>query len=74
MRRETFVAEYAALTAAARWTGGRLFFADEARFQADTDLRNKLVLQGVPALVDSSSRDGARRPVTIRRCVWNPAR
>ena len=55
MRREAFVAEYVALTAAARRTGAKIFFADEAHFQADADLRGKWVLKGEPALVDSTS-------------------
>ena len=53
-RREAFVGEYAALVAAAR-EGTKIFFADEAHFQADADLRGKWVLQGKPALVDSTS-------------------
>ena len=55
VRREAFVGEYGALTAAARRTGVKLFCADEAHFRADGDLRGKWVLQGEPALVDSSS-------------------
>ena len=55
MRRETFVAEYGALRAAARRTGTKIFFADEAHFRADADLRGKWVLKGEPALVDSTS-------------------
>ena len=35
VRREAFVSEYAALTAAARRTGVKIFFADEAHFRAD---------------------------------------
>ena len=54
VRREAFVAEYAALTAAARRSGAKIFFADEAHFQADADLRSKWVLKGEPALVDST--------------------
>ena len=54
-RREAFVAEYVALTAAARRTGAKIFFADEAHFQADADLRGKWVLKGEPALVGSTS-------------------
>ena len=46
---------YAALTAAARRTGVKIFFADEAHFRADADLRGKWVLKGEPALVDSTS-------------------
>ena len=55
VRREAFVAEYAALTAAARRTGGKIFFADEAHCRADADLRGKWALKGEPALVDSTS-------------------
>ena len=55
MRREALVKEYAALTAAARRTGTKIFFADEAHFRADADLRGKWVLKGVPALVGSTS-------------------
>ena len=54
-RREAFVGEYAALRVAAARTGTRIFFADEAHFQADADLRGKWVLKGEPALVDSTS-------------------
>ena len=55
VRREAFVSEYAALTVAARRTGAKIFFADEAHFRADGDLRGKWVLKGEPALVDSTS-------------------
>ena len=54
-RGEAFVAEYAALVAASRRTGARIFFADEAHFRADADLRGKWVLKGELALVDSTS-------------------
>ena len=36
-RREAFVAEYVALTAAAHGNESKIFFADEAHFQADAD-------------------------------------
>ena len=55
VRREAFVGEYVALMAAARRTGAKIFFADEAHFRADADLRGKWVLKGEPALVDSTS-------------------
>ena len=55
VRREAFVAEYTALAAAARGTGAKIFFADEAHFQADADLLGKWVLKGEPALADSTS-------------------
>ena len=54
-RREAFVAEYAALREEAQQTGAKVFFADEAHFRADAELRGKWVLKGEPALVDSTS-------------------
>ena len=53
--RGCFVAKCAALRQGARLTGGKIFFADEANFRADAELRSKWVLKGEPALVDSSS-------------------
>ena len=49
------MAEYAALSDEARRFGAKIFFADEAHFRADAELRGKWVLRGEPALVDSSS-------------------
>ena len=54
-KRETFVAEYAALAFQAQKAGEKVFFADEAHFRADAKLRSKWVLKGEPALVDSTS-------------------
>ena len=54
-KREYFVAEYGALWDEAERTGGKIFFADEAHFRADAELRGKWVLKGTPALVDSTS-------------------
>ena len=54
-KRESFAAEYAALWDEAERTGGKIFFADEAHFRADAELRGKWVLKGTPALVDSTS-------------------
>ena len=54
-RRAVFVREYALLRAAAATTGAKIFFADEAHFYADADLRGTWVLKGEPALVDSTS-------------------
>ena len=54
-KREAFVAEYAALWDEAGRNGVKIFFADEAHFRADAELRGKWVLKGEPALVDSSS-------------------
>ena len=52
---EAFVAEYAALWHEAHRSGTKIFFADEAHFRGDAELRGKWVLRGEPALVDSSS-------------------
>ena len=54
-RREAFVAEYAALREESIRTGAKIFFADEAHFRADAELRGKWALKGEPALVDLSS-------------------
>ena len=54
-KRETFVAEYAALVDEAQQVGAKVFCVDEAHFRADGDLRGKWVLKGEPALVDSTS-------------------
>ena len=53
-KREAFVAEYAALAYQAQESGEKVFFADEAHFRADAELRGKWVLKGDPALVDST--------------------
>ena len=55
VRRAEFVREYALLWAVAQTSGATIFFADEAHFYADADLRGKWVLKGEPALVDSTS-------------------
>ena len=49
------MSEYSDLATAARWTGAKRSFADEANFQADGDLRGKCVLKGEPALVGSTT-------------------
>ena len=54
-KREAFVAEYTALRDEAQRTEARIFFADEAHFRADAELRGKWVMRGKPALVDSNS-------------------
>ena len=55
VKREAFVAAYAALLAEAQQAEAKVFFADEAHFRADADLRGEWVLKGEPALVDSTS-------------------
>ena len=54
-RRAAFVAEYAVPTAEARRIRAKIFFAYEAHFQVDGELRGEWVSQGGPALVDSTS-------------------
>ena len=54
-KRKSFVEEYAALWEEAQRTEARIFFADEAHFRADAELRGKWVLRGKPELVDSNS-------------------
>ena len=49
------MAEYAALRDEAWRTEARIFFADEAHFRADAELRGEWVLKGRPALVESTS-------------------
>ena len=49
------MAEYAALSEGAQRTGAKTFFADQAHFRADAELGGKWVLQGKPALVESTS-------------------
>ena len=55
VKREALVAEYATLADEVGRTGGKIFFADEAHFRADAELRGKWVLKGEPALVESTS-------------------
>jgi len=54
-KRAAFVAEYAVMWEESQGTGARIFFADEAHFRADAELRGKWVQKGEPALVDSTS-------------------
>lgn len=54
-KRKAFVTTYAALLTEAQTTGAKIFFADEAHFRADVDLRSKWVLRGEPALADTTS-------------------
>ena len=44
------MAEYAVLWEEAQRTGARIFFADEAHFRADAELRGQWVLKGKPAV------------------------
>ena len=81
-KREAFVAEYATLSDEAWRTGAKIFFADEAHFRADAELRGKWVLKGEPAprFHEGSlwwtrpARAMAKRPATTRQCAWRPVR
>ena len=69
-RRKTFVVEYATLRDEAQRTEARIFFADEAHFRADAELRGKWVLKGKPALVDSTSpRNGEKASYYSAVCL-----
>ena len=54
-KREAFVVEYAAMWEECQETGVRIFFAYEAHFRADAELRSKWTQRGEPALVESTS-------------------
>ena len=73
-KREAFVAEYAFLPEETRRSGARIFFADEAHFRADAELRGKWVLRGEPALVDSSSPRRGEKASCYPECAWRPWR
>ena len=82
VKREAFVAEYAVLWDGARRTGGKIFFADEAHFRADAELRGKWVLKGEPAPRFHEGRLWwtrpapvlAGRPTITRRSAWRRER
>ena len=73
-KREAFVAEYAALWEEAHQSGAKIFFADEAHFRADADLRGKWVLKGGQPWWTPVARAMPRRPATTRRYAWRRAR
>ena len=81
-KRESFVAEYADLWEKAHRSGVKIFFADEAHFRADAELRGQWVMRGEPAprfhegrlWWTPPARAMARRPATTRRCAWRRAR
>ena len=76
VKREAFVAAYAALREEAVESGAKIFFADEAHFRADVELRGRWVLRGEPALVNSSNpRYGEKASYYSAVCLgrerWN---
>ena len=81
-KRTDFAAEYATLWEECQETGARMFFADEAHFRADAELRGKWTLKGEPAPRFHEGRlwwsppvpSTERRPATTRRYVWRRAR
>ena len=73
-RRAAFVEEYAALLAGAEASGATIFYADEAHFRADGDLRAKWVLKGRPALVDSTCPRWGEKASYYSAVCWRPGR
>ena len=73
-KREAFVAEYAARWEEAQRTEASIFFADEAHFRADAELRGKWVLKVSLRWWTPIARGLGRRPATIQRCAWRRAR
>lgn len=55
LKRAAFVRQYAQVRAQAEHSGAKLFFADEAHFYADVDLRRLWVQKGTEALVETTS-------------------
>ena len=78
-KREAFVAEYATLSDEAWRTGAKIFFADEAHFRADAELRGKWVPKGEPAprfhegrlWWTRPARAMAKRPATTRPSYYS---
>ena len=76
------MADYANLWDEARRTGDKVFFADEAHFRADAELRGKWVLRGEPAprfhggrlWWTRAARGVAIRPATTLRWLWTNLR
>ena len=81
-KRAAFVAEYAAMWEETQGAGARIFFADEAHFRADAELRGKWVQQGEPAPRFHEGRlwwsppvpATGRRPATTQRYAWRRGR
>ena len=66
-KREAFVAEYAVLSEEVSRSGGEIFFADEAHFRADAELRGKWVLRGEPPPVFTGAGFGGLQQPTLWR-------
>ena len=73
-KRESFLAEYAVLWDEARRSGAKIFFADEAHFRADAELRASGCCVESRPWWTRAARAMARRPATTRQCAWRRAR
>ena len=73
-KREAFVPEYAVMADGARVSGAKIFFADEAHFREDAELRGKWVLKGSRPWWIRPILAVAGRPATTRPCAWRPVR
>ena len=66
-KRESFVADYAAPWDEAHRSGAKIFFAYEAHFRADAELRGKWVLKGEPAPVFTGAGFGGLQQPALWR-------
>ena len=73
-KRESFVAEYAALMEEACQSNAKIFFADEAHFRADAELRASGCRGESRHWWTRPVRGTEKRPATIRRCAWRRGR
>ena len=73
-KRESFVAEYAALMEEACQSNAKIFFADEAHFRADAELRASGCRGESRHWWTPPARGTEKRPATIRRCAWRRGR
>ena len=73
-KRESFLAEYAALWDEAHGSRAKIFFAGEAHFRADAELPASGCCEESRRWWTPAVRGVARRPATTRRCAWRPGR
>ena len=73
-KRESFVAEYAALWDEAGQSGARILFADEAISGRTPSCGASGCCRGSRSWWTPAARAMARRPVTTRRCAWRPGK
>ncbi len=72
--REAFVACYAKLRLEAEARSAKIFFADEAHFRADADLRVSGFSEANQRWWTPPVPGGVRRPVTTRQSAWRLVR